>query len=103
MQPSLFPETSRAAFNALGDMPEKHGEKILAALEKLGEGTGEKIAQVAKLTQHQVQRRLKELEIADKVYKPGNKLPTTTGRPAYTYKLKPGCISHSLTKIIEDE
>lgn len=82
------PNTSIDAYHSL--QPEHLAEiyrKILEALGKIGEGTFEEIASVAKLPKDRVWRRMNELQKLELVYRPGNKRPLRSGRLGYTWML----------------
>lgn len=92
------PDTSLAAYHAL--TPEKLSKdygNISIALSWLKEGTYEEIATFLHWTDlNKVSRRLKEMEAAQIVYKPGYKKLTTRHRQAYLYRLVP-------TKMVQKE
>lgn len=86
-----LPDTSLAAFHAL--TPEKLTKdynQITNALIVLKEGTYEEIATFLHWNDlNKVSRRLKEMEAAQIVYKPGYKKLTSRKRQAYLYRLVP--------------
>lgn len=59
--------------------------KIIQALSELGEAHSEAIADHLKMPHEKIWKRMSEIE---SIYRPGNKLPTSTGRSAFTWKLK---------------
>lgn len=86
-----LPDTSIAAFHAL--TPEKltrDYNQIRNALLVLKEGTYEEIAKFLQWADlNKASRRLKEMEAAQIVYKPGYKKLTSRNRQAYLYRLVP--------------
>jgi hypothetical protein len=77
----MLPETSHLANKEMSaELRQQHHTKILSALEVLGEGIGEKIAEQASMDYHAVMRRMKELADAGKIYNTLKTAPTTTGR-----------------------
>lgn len=85
----MLPNTSLEANKAASlEMRSRHWERIKEALKELTLATGEQIAAEAKMDYHAVMRRLSEMERLEMVYKPGGKLPTSTGRLAYQYALR---------------
>lgn len=84
-----LPSTSHEAnVSMTKELREQHHAKILSALEVLKLATGEQIAQYSKLDYHAVMRRVSELERDEKVYKPGTKIPTSSGRTAFQYAIR---------------
>lgn len=67
-----------------------HHAKIVEALKVLGNATYEEIASRLTMDRHAIGRRLKEMELLNLVYKPGNKKLTKSGRAAYCYSLCTG-------------
>lgn len=88
---NTLPDTSLAAFHAL--TPEKltrDYKHITNALIVLKEGTYEEIGLFLHWQDlNKVSRRLKEMEEAFIVYKPGYKKLTSRKRQAYCYRLVP--------------
>jgi predicted ArsR family transcriptional regulator len=85
------PSTSHEAYLKLKSTDEvaRHHAKIIEALELIGKGHYEKIAETTGLEKHKIGRRLSELERDGKIFKSGEKLPTSTNRNAYLYQLTP--------------
>jgi len=84
-----LPETSHLANKEMSaELRQQHHTKILSALEVLGEGIGEKIAEQAGMDYHAVMRRMKELVIMGKIYNTLKTAPTTTGRQANLYAIR---------------
>ena len=85
----MLPETSHLANKEMSaELRQQHHTKILSALEVLGEGIGEKIAEQAGMDYHAVMRRMKELVIMGKIYNTLKTAPTTTGRQANLYAIR---------------
>lgn len=86
-----LPDTSLEAYRAL--TPEKLSRdyaNIKYALECKREATYEEIADYLDwVDKNKVSRRLKEMEAAQIVYKPGYKKLTSRNRQAYLYRLVP--------------
>jgi len=82
------PETSLEAYKSLdpAQMAEIY-QKILWSLGQIGEGTFEQIAVSLRLPKERVWKRLSELQKQGLIYRPGNKLPLSSGRLGYTWKL----------------
>lgn len=91
MREVSLPDTSIAAYRAL--TPEKLSKDykdLVAALNVLKEGTYEDLAMFLNWPdKNKASRRMKELEIAQIVYKPGYKKLTSRRRQAYLYRLVP--------------
>lgn len=86
--PRNLPDTSHTAKAMFTeDMKQAHHAKILSALTKLHFGIYTDIAIAAGIEPHAVGRRLNELEADGKVWKPGGKKNTPSGRPAYLYQI----------------
>lgn len=84
-----LPQTSHDANKAATlEMRTKHWDKIKEALKVLKLATGEQIAAEAKMDYHAVMRRVGEMERNEMVYKPGTKIPTSTGRLAFQYAIR---------------
>ncbi len=99
MSKEKFPSTSIEAYKkATNEMLQAHHAKIISALEVLGSSTFEEIAAYLTFDKHQVGRRMKELEGLEKVYKPGEKRPTKSGRNAFLYCLTAGAKTENLYK-----
>ena len=92
MQKHLI-DTSISAYRQLksSDMQSEHYRKIIDALNKIGKGICEEIANACDLDKSQVHRRVSEMERADPplIYKTEEKRKTSSGRSAYVYQLKP--------------
>lgn len=85
----MLPETSHLANKAANlEMRQRHWDKIKVALSVLKLATGEQISVEAKMDYHAVMRRIGEMERNEMVYKPGGKIPTSTGRLAFQYALR---------------
>ena len=85
----MIPITSHLANKAATlEMRQRHWDKIKAALSVLNLATGEQIAAEAKMDYHAVMRRIGEMERNEMVYKPGTKIPTSTGRLAFQYAIR---------------
>lgn len=86
-----LPETSLEAYASLnaGQLQEMYG-KIVFALRNIKSGTSQQIAATLKTTDDKVRKRLSEMEKMKMIYKPGHKLPTTSGRMAYVWALVGG-------------
>lgn len=82
-----LPDTSISANKQAAELKEVHKAKIMEALAALGEANFEAIAIKAKLEKHQVGRRLIDLEREQKIYKPGGKSLTESGRMSYNYRV----------------
>lgn len=88
MSTRTLPATSHEAnYRMTDDIKQKHYQKILDALDKLGIGIYTDIAVVSGLEPHAVGRRLSELEGMQKVWKAGGKKLTPSGRNAFLYQL----------------
>jgi len=95
-----LPQTSHDANkSATLEMRSRHWERIKEALLVLKLGTGEQIAEQAKMDYHAVMRRLSEMERLEMVYKPGGKIPTKTNRLAYQYAIR---TTDTIVPIIEN-
>lgn len=70
------------------ELRQNHWLKITEALKVLNLATGEQIAAEAKMDYHAVMRRIGEMERNEMVYKPGTKIPTSTGRLAFQYAIR---------------
>lgn len=83
------PETSHLANKEMtSDIRKVHHDKIMAALEVLGEAIYEVIAEHCGMEKHQIGRRLKELVDAGKIYNTLKTGITTTGRKANKYAIR---------------
>ena len=86
---SNLPETSHLANKEMtSDIRKMHHDKIMAALEVLGEVIYEVIAEHCGMEKHQIGRRLKELVDAGKIYNTLKTGITTTGRKANKYAIR---------------
>lgn len=92
MSTRKLPDTSIEAYDKKLDTILSDHKKIIAALQVLGKANYEAIANKAKMDRHAVGRRLKELEIDEKVFKPGSKTKTKRDRLAYDYQLTPSAM-----------
>jgi predicted ArsR family transcriptional regulator len=82
------PQTSLTANRMVTDeMRQKHYDKIVEGLRKIGEGTSEEIASITTIAKDQVYRRMSELIRYERVLATGRTKPTRSGRPAATYQL----------------
>lgn len=83
------PDTSLAANKSFTfEMRLTHFKKITEALKVLGAANYEEIANYLCFKDKvAVGRRLKEMELAGMIFKPGGKSSTTSGRQAYVYQL----------------
>jgi len=83
------PETSMEAFNEFTElMREKDHDLIMGALSVLKQANYEQIAQYLGWTdRNKVSRRLKEIELENKIYKKGDKSLTSSKRNAYIYRV----------------
>jgi predicted transcriptional regulator len=92
MQKTLS-DTSLSAYHQLesSDMQSAHYHKIINALNKIGKGICEEIADVCDLHKSQVHRRVSEMEKLEPplIYKTEEKRKTSSGRSAYVYQLRP--------------
>jgi predicted transcriptional regulator len=82
------PATSTEAYNNL--RPEKLREdyqKILKALERLGEASSEKIAEFLTVEHAVVHKRTSELMKMGLIYRPGHRVPTKRGATAFVWAL----------------
>lgn len=86
----MLPDTSIESFKSVTpDMLSNHWGKILEALRELKLATYEEISDYCKFDdKNRASRRLKEMEGAELVYKPGTKKSTKSGRLAYQYALR---------------
>lgn len=84
-----LPQTSHDAGKLMtSEIKELHHAKILSALEVLGEGIYEVIAEHCGMEKHQIGRRLKELVDAGKIYNTLKTGITSTGRKANKYAIR---------------
>ena len=83
--PNADPQTSKIAAALARELRSAHRARILAALARIGTGTGIEIAQAAGLDRHQVQRRLGELVRDGALRLTGDLRLTPSGRPAQVY------------------
>ena len=86
----MQPDTSIEAFKSVTpEMLAGHWGNIIEALKVLKLAIYTEIAEHCKFEdKNMVSRRLKELEGAEIVYKPGTKKPTKSGRLAYQYAIR---------------
>lgn len=83
-----LPQTSHDAHKAVTqEMKSDHWDKIMLALQFIGEGNYEEIARKSKLDRHAVGRRLSELVAEQFVFNTGKTSPTSKGRGAIVYRL----------------
>jgi len=99
------PETSKAADKAMTkEMRVIHFQKILAALNILGEAIYTEIAKTAGMEHNQVSRRAKEMVSEGLIYRTDKKKKTPSGRNAFVYKALVGIelpiIESSKTKTV---
>lgn len=88
MSNKSMPKTSRDAFHSLD--PAKINEihkKILAALEVLGVGTFEDVAEYLHLDRERIWRRMAELGSAHLIHRPGERKIMKSGRQGMVWKL----------------
>ncbi len=84
----ILPDTSLEAKESLKEKDIKALHKrIVEALGVLGSATAEQIADYLGVDHVVVARRMSELGVLGKCHRPGEKLPTKTGRSAYTWRL----------------
>lgn len=93
MSQRKLPDTSIEAYDKKQDTISPDQKKIINALQVLGKANYEVIAKKAKMDRHAVGRRLKELEVLEKVFKPGTKTKTERGYNAYEYQLTPSAMT----------
>jgi predicted transcriptional regulator len=83
------PETSLEAYRSLkAENIREIYRKILEGLETLPEGTTEQIAAHIGLKHETIWRRFSELADMGLIYRPGHKLPLSSGRNGYVWALK---------------
>ena len=88
MSKKKLPETSLEAYRKLDPLRlTKTYLQIQEALKVIKEGNFEMIANQIGIKPEKVWKRLSELENSGIIYKPGHKIPTSTGSNAYIYKL----------------
>lgn len=82
------PDTSVEAYRSLqaGELSETYG-KIVFALRNIKSGTTEQIAASLKIKHEKIWKRVSELHIMGIIFRPGHKLPTSSGRMAYVWQL----------------
>jgi DNA-binding Lrp family transcriptional regulator len=83
------PDTSNEAYRSITpDMLSDIYQKILKALERLGNASGQQIAMYLTLDDNKISRRLKEMEGLGLIYNTGLRTPTKSGRSAFQWALK---------------
>lgn len=86
---NTLPSTSHAANKEMtAEIRQQHHAKIISALEVLGEGIYEEIADYCGMEKHQIGRRLKELVDAGKIYNTLKTGLTSTNRKANKYAIR---------------
>jgi predicted ArsR family transcriptional regulator len=81
------PQTSKDAHEQMKPYKPEHWRLIMAKLQELGEASADQIANRLRMKHEKVNRRMSELRAKKLIYRPGNKVATSTGRSAYTWKL----------------
>ena len=82
------PQTSLDAYHSqTSEKLTADHQKIVDALNILGQSNYENIAALARMDRHAVGRRLKEMELHGLIYKPGTKSFLKSGRYGYDYRL----------------
>lgn len=96
MSKRVLPQTSLAAHASVTiSQLNEHYSKISECLLQLKTATAERIAHHTGLTHVQVNRRIVELERKGIVWRPGGKMPTSTGRMAMLIQLSSETEVHS--------
>jgi len=89
MKNRKLPDTSLSAYKSVSiEMQNNHFSKILKALKVLGVASAEQIATYIGMEHSQINRRISEMERLELIWKPGNKVPTKSGRMAYQWQLR---------------
>lgn len=88
MAKTIYPDTSKEAKDSLSEdhIREIHS-KIIGALEIIGEGNFEAIAAHLNMPPEKIWKRLSEMGNDKRIYRPGHKTPTKSGRNAYVWAI----------------
>lgn len=100
MSKRKVPDTSLEAWRSItNEQLSNHHAKILASLAQIKTGSAEQISTHSNLSYWQITKRLSELVKKELIYNTGLKVPTRTGRSAYTYALcNPGSVPPKTTE-----